>query len=237
MPKGYATDGINIGQFKKGTRLGSENSSWQGGQIEKICIKCEKLYLVYPYRKNESNYCSRFCANHSIERGEKITLGLRAKGIRPLINGHHPLLGTHRSEQTKEKLRIANLDKKQSVETNKKRSDTFRIKYLNCDTNILDKLRHCLEYKIWRTSIFKRDNFTCIECGQLGGKLCVDHIIPFSYILKKVKFELGEENLFQKCLNYTFLWDTNNGRTMCFECHKKTDTYLSGSRNYKLNNI
>lgn len=28
--------------------------------------------------------------------------------------------------------------------------------------------------------IFARDNYTCAYCGQVGGKLEVDHVIPFS---------------------------------------------------------
>lgn len=33
--------------------------------------------------------------------------------------------------------------------------------------------------EIQRT-VFKRDNYTCVYCGKIGGKLEVDHVIPFS---------------------------------------------------------
>jgi hypothetical protein len=42
------------------------------------------------------------------------------------ISGIHPLLGKHRSEETKEKLRIANLGKKASFETREKMSKSQR---------------------------------------------------------------------------------------------------------------
>lgn len=42
--------------------IGSDNPSWKGGQIDKICEKCKKEYKVYPYRKN-SRFCSRKCSN------------------------------------------------------------------------------------------------------------------------------------------------------------------------------
>ena len=42
-------------------------------------------------------------------------------------------------------------------------------------------MRPCPE--VWskiRTSIFKRDNFTCTYCGERGGRLECDHIFPVS---------------------------------------------------------
>lgn len=36
-----------------------------------------------------------------------------------------------------------------------------------------------LWYEI-RNKVFKRDNYTCYYCGKVGGKLEVDHKIPFS---------------------------------------------------------
>lgn len=62
------------------------------------------------------------------------------------------------------------------------------------------------DYKLWRKSVFERDNYTCKICGSVGGELNADHIKPWA--------------LYQE-LRY----DINNGRTLCKECHKKTDTY------------
>jgi hypothetical protein len=70
------------------------------------------------------------------------------------------------------------------------------------------KIRNSKEYSIWRNGVFERDKFTCLFCGQIGGKLCVDHIKPFS-LFPELRL------------------DMNNGRTLCFNCHKETDTYLS----------
>ena len=73
--------------------------------------------------------------------------------------------------------------------------------------------RKSTNYRDWRISVFERDNYTCVICGVKGGKLQADHIKPFS------KF---------KELRY----DINNGRTLCFECHYKTDTYGSKALKY-----
>lgn len=67
-------------------------------------------------------------------------------------------------------------------------------------------IRASAAYRIWRESVFKRDDFTCQECGQRGGKLNADHIKPFS-------------------THPDLRLDLDNGRTLCVPCHKKTPTY------------
>ncbi len=73
-------------------------------------------------------------------------------------------------------------------------------------STIHEILRHSLEYRLWRTAVFERDNYTCIWCGQVGGKLNADHIKPFAYY-PELRFAI------------------DNGRTLCESCHKTTDTY------------
>lgn len=73
-------------------------------------------------------------------------------------------------------------------------------------TPVNEKIRKSIEYKNWRSSVFKRDKYTCVKCGQIGGRLEADHIKPFCSF-PKLRFILS------------------NGRTLCFDCHKKTNTY------------
>lgn len=102
-------------------------------------------------------------------------------------------------------------------------------------TPINMRLRGCYKYKIWREEVYKRDNYTCIFCGDnKGGNLEPDHIIPFSSILDKIRFQYGVENLYDKALESELLWDINNGRTLCKSCHKKTDTWGHLSNNKKI---
>lgn len=64
------------------------------------------------------------------------------------------------------------------------------------------------DYKDWRRSVYDRDGYKCLECGIDGdGKnLQADHIKPYS---THPELRLSVEN----------------GRTLCVDCHKKTDTY------------
>lgn len=67
-------------------------------------------------------------------------------------------------------------------------------------TNENKALRNRKEYKQWRNSVFKRDDYTCQVCGVRGGKLQAHHIENFSS-------------------NKELRFNVNNGITMCFECH------------------
>ncbi len=75
------------------------------------------------------------------------------------------------------------------------------------------------EYKNWRTSVFKRDDFTCVVCDGIGT-INADHIKPFSEIILENKITSLKE-----ALNCKELWDIDNGRTICVRCHRKTDSY------------
>lgn len=102
-------------------------------------------------------------------------------------------------------------------------------------TPVNSLIRHSRRGETWRVEVFKRDNYTCVWCGIHSGMgktvvLNADHIIPFSKIIEKLKFEQGVENLFKKAMNYELLWDINNGRTLCQSCHKKTDTFGGKSK-------
>lgn len=69
------------------------------------------------------------------------------------------------------------------------------------------------EYRRWRNAVLRRDNYTCIQCGATKaiGIIQVDHIKPFASYPEH-RFEV------------------DNGRTLCWSCHKKTKTYGMNGR-------
>lgn len=144
--------------------------------------------------------------------------------------GHVPWnKGIPISEEQKRKLIQANkgntyrLGAKLSEETKGKISEALKGRYGSDNPNWkggITSLRHLIRtnfrYRQWRDDIFTRDNFTCQECGQIGGRLRAHHIKSFSSILQYYEITTLEEAL--ECEE---LWSINNGITLCKKCHKK----------------
>lgn len=89
-------------------------------------------------------------------------------------------------------------------------------------TKIGQLIRSCFRYRQWRSDIFERDNYTCQNCSIRGGVIHADHIKPFAVILRENNIKSVDEALV--CEE---LWNLNNGRTLCIDCHKKTESYLN----------
>ncbi|MHA1737884.1 MAG: NUMOD3 domain-containing DNA-binding protein [Candidatus Heimdallarchaeota archaeon] len=120
--------------------------------------------------------------------------------------------GKKHSEETRKKISQRAKGRIISQEHRKKISETFKNKpsihhnWKGGITPINKVIRRSREYKLWRIAVFERDNFTCIWCGQKGGRLNADHIKPFA-LFPELRFAI------------------DNGRTLCEDCHKTTDTF------------
>ncbi len=95
--------------------------------------------------------------------------------------------------EVREKIRQARLGSKSHLWKGGKTSENYRM-------------RRSAEYKNWRKSVFTRDDYTCQNCGQIGGRLQAHHLKPWSL------FPESRLNL-------------DNGQTLCVPCHMQTDSY------------
>lgn len=121
-----------------------------------------------------------------------------------LFNSKHPSTypsnkGKKFTQEHRRKIGLANKGKSRNIGEN-------HWNWQGGKTSWIRRLRISKEYILWRTAVFMRDDYICQFCRKRGGKLQADHIKPLSRYP-----ELGLA--------------IDNGRTLCENCHRQTDTY------------
>lgn len=103
--------------------------------------------------------------------------------------------------------------------------------YKDGRTPLRTRLRDCAKSLAWKQACMERDNYTCLDTGQHGGKLEVHHIKLFSQIMEEflsLNSDLDPETdcdqLFDLAQHYDPFWDTDNGQTLSEESHHSTHT-------------
>lgn len=205
--------------------------------MSKNCSYCESQFTTLShgrfdvYKFKITSFCSRKCYflgrkiwNKGLKMSpdfcKQISLRMRGKPANPKAiekmaqknKGNKYALGNKHSEEAKNKIRIAVLKRETSI------SDWIRAHpnelHPQWRGGISPKnhlIRKSKRMKLWRISVFERDDYTCIWCKRKGVNLQADHIKPFAYF-PELRFEI------------------TNGRTLCRECHMKTDTYMGRAR-------
>ena len=141
----------------------------------------------------------------SDETRERISRGHKGLGM----GDKNPMFGKRLSEAEREKLSIARRGR---------HAGDKHPNWMGGITPLTGTIRRCFEYKQWRLSIFKRDDFTCISCGQVRGDIEADHFPKsFASIFHENNIKSLEEAI--ACDEF---WDASNGRTLCSRCHKAT---------------
>lgn len=182
--------------------------------IIKNCIICNKEFRVKPYMENKAKFCSLKCFGINIKGKKSWIYGkkhnkesLKKMRIAKLLNPSKYWLGKKFTIEHRGKISIGKLGHKAPKSAFKKGVHPWN--YLGIKVlSELQKLHYTREYRDWRKKVLTRDNYMCKSC-ESNEHLETDHIKPFS-------------------LYPEFRFDVNNGRTLCHECHKKTETY--GSR-------
>jgi 5-methylcytosine-specific restriction endonuclease McrA len=147
----------------------------------------------------------------SLETRKKISIALKSPSIKTRNKIRSYRIGKKHSKETKLKMSLSMKGKKH-INSSKENHWNWR----GGINSINDSIRKSLEYKLWRTAIFERDNYQCVWCGAKSGmgkaiKLNADHIKPFA-LYPELRFSI------------------DNGRTLCVSCHRTTDTW---GTNYK----
>ena len=110
---------------------------------------------------------------------------------------------------------LRNKGKSVSIETREKLSQAVKGEksYLwkSGITKVNQLIRQGLDYRLWRESVFKRDNYSCQECGERGCYLEAHHIKSFAHY-PELRF------------------DVENGVALCRKCHQSTETYATNLR-------
>lgn len=84
-------------------------------------------------------------------------------------------------------------------------------------TPIIEQIRKSVRYEKWRNQIYKRDNWTCQDCGKNKCPVEAHHKKELTKILRENNIKTFEE-----AMNCDIIWDLGNGVTLCVDCHKKT---------------
>jgi hypothetical protein len=184
------------------------------------CQLCSKEFIYYFCESiGHKKFCSRACEGksrrgipHSEEHNKKLSearFRLLKKGFKCKYHygKDHPMFG-----RTGEK----NPNWKGGITT-------------------LNRLIRALpEYFAWRDSVYKRDNFTCQDCGShISNTLEAHHKKAFHSIIQDMLKEFNQfspiedkEILVRIAINYKPLWDIKNGETLCLKCHELTESFM-----------
>lgn len=160
--------------------------------LNKKCVICNKEFYVRKSSK-EAKYCSRNCQHKGLIKGKIIKCSFCGKEFfkSPALIKNHK---THFcSRVCMAKYLSIHLRGKNGSNWQGGKVKSYRI------------LRNGSEYKLWRKSVFERDNYTCQRCGNRNGNgkivyLHPHHIKSFTYF-PETRFTIG------------------NGITYCKTCH------------------
>ena len=187
MPSGYSKNGVNKGWFRKG----------------------DKTLGHYPRKPTSEETKAKLRKGglgrkHSLETRRKMSFAMKGVKHKPLTEEHKRKIselfkGRKVSEEQKRKISEANKGKTKRDNPKKSNSGVkkgnipwnkgkpnYAGRGEKCHlwrggvTKENNKVRSSIEYSLWRSAVFARDNWTCQKYGTRGGKLHAHHIQNFA---------------------------------------------------------
>ena len=170
-------------------------------KVSLTCKNCHKEFDVQPWAAKTGR--KKFCSKSCFYKGRELK-GLFEKGHKDLV----PSEKRGHTEATKQKIK----------ETTRKvvKRGFNHPNWAGGKRNERKIAMNTFEYRDWRQSVFKRDDWTCQICGVRGVYLEADHIKPW-------------------CAFPDLRYETSNGRTVCKPCHLSLDTHSYGALKYMEN--
>lgn len=138
------------------------------------------------------------------------------------------------SEKHKKNLRKAHIGQKAwnknlktPLQVRLKTSKSNHYNWKGGITSLREMIRATSENRSWKQEVFKRDNYTCQKCKQVGHYLEAHHIKAFKIIVAEFLREYDQfspiddkETLVRLAIKYKPFWNIDNGETRCKKCHK-----------------
>ena len=175
--------------------------------IKIICKSCKKEFLVYPYRKDSAEFCSRNCKG-IYKRGTKAWNSGKQNKIKIICKICKTEFKRYPSRkaifcspkcQAIDKIGIKNPGLSERMKGNKyalghiyTKEARQKIGISNSGENChfwkgnkmaeypkKDRIRKSIEYRIWRNAVFELYDYTCQKTGERGGKIVAHHIQNF----------------------------------------------------------
>jgi len=194
----------------------------QKKKVSKVCLECGVTFTKrprYPYHVFAlRKYCSNKCVGKAVSRGNQNALGHKhseeaKKKISLAFTGEKHPFWAGGKDRFPDCLKCGK--KLSSFKSIHCRKHAFELKrgenhpnWVKERTELLNRklLRNSKKMKEWRMGVFERDDFTCQECGIVGGYLEAHHIKSFAHYPEE-RFNL------------------ENGQTLCKPCHVNTENY------------